>query len=223
MFRHSAMVLGAILCLCSFRATHAASLITDPSLLHASDQIDWGDLGIAGSELSAPLTMDTQNGMHVTVNTGGTPPTFKRVDEGNGFVGDFPLGAKLLATNSLGATYLHFDTPVVGAGTYIEHLTQPSFTAYVVAMSGTTTIARYTLPVTNHHLEDGSVPFIGILSNLRNITDIYFDSYYGGNTVTSGPLLAVPEPSTFVLLGIGAVSLLGCVWRRRRKSERGRS
>jgi formylglycine-generating enzyme len=214
-FRHFAMVLGAILCLCAFRATHAASLITDPSLLHASDQIDWSSLGIAGSVLSTPLTMDTRNGMPITVNTGGTPPTFKRLSEGNGFVGDFPLGAELLATNSLGATHLHFDTPIVGAGTYIEHLTQTSFTAYVVAMSGTTTIASYTLPVTNHRLEDGSAPFIGILSDSRNITDIYFDSYYGGNTVTSGPLLAVPEPSTLALLAVGAVGLFAFILRRR--------
>jgi hypothetical protein len=31
--------------------------------------------------LSTPLTMNTRNGMNVTVSTGGTPPTFKRLDE----------------------------------------------------------------------------------------------------------------------------------------------
>jgi hypothetical protein len=217
MFRRCAMVLGVILCLCAFRAAHAASLITDPSLLHAGDQIDWGSLGIAGSVLSTPLSMNTLNGMHVTVSTGGTPPTFKRLDEGNGFVGDFPLGAKLLATNSLGATHLHFDTPIIGAGTWIEHLTDTSFTAYLLAMSGTTTIAEYTLPVTNHRLENGSAPFIGILSDSRNITDIYFDSYFGLNTVTSGPLLAVPEPSSIALFSIGTIGFLARTWRRRRR------
>ena len=218
MNRTLSILLVAIPCLCAFRAAHAVSLITDPSLLHAGDQIDWGSLGITGSVLSTPFTMNTLNGMHVTVSTGGTPPTFKRLDEGNGFVGDFPLGAKLLATNSLGSTHLHFDTPVFGAGTYIEHLTQTSFTAYILAVSGTTTIAEYTLPVTNHYLEDGSAPFIGILSDSRNITDIYFDSYRGMNTVTWRPLLAVPEPSTIVLLGMGALGLLGFAWQRRKRT-----
>ena len=85
-------------------------------------------------------------------------------------------------------------------------------------MSGTTTIAKYTLPVTNHHLEDGSAPFIGVLSDSKNITDVYFDSYFGGNTVTSGPLLAVPEPSTVILLATGALGLLAGGWRRRRSA-----
>ena len=46
----------------------------------------------------------------------------------------------------------------------------------------------------------------------------------GGQPVVGGSLnvysfsITVPEPSAFVLLGIGAVSLLGYAWRRRKQT-----
>jgi autotransporter-associated beta strand protein len=38
----------------------------------------------------------------------------------------------------------------------------------------------------------------------------------GGPTALSDNLTSVPEPSTLALLGIGAISLLACTWRRRK-------
>ncbi len=42
---------------------------------------------------------------------------------------------------------------------------------------------------------------------------------YGTGSNSSITLSAVPEPSTFVLLTIGALGLLGCAWRRRRQAR----
>jgi len=48
------------------------------------------------------------------------------------------------------------------------------------------------------------------------------DGVFGDNTgaynIEVTQLTPVPEPSTFVLLGLGAISLLGYAWRRRRQA-----
>ena len=45
-----------------------------------------------------------------------------------------------------------------------------------------------------------------------------YGGYSYGNTPLEATITAAPEPSTFALLGIGAISLLGYGWRKRRAS-----
>jgi hypothetical protein len=53
----------------------------------------------------------------------------------------------------------------------------------------------------------GSTAYVGLTANTTGTIDQYFSNFQ---------FSAIPEPSTFALLGVGAVSLLGYGWRRRR-------
>jgi hypothetical protein len=197
-------------------ADGAVVLITDPVKLHATDQVNWSTLGPTGTIIPAPFQFTTAHGMRLTVATGGSGPSFKRLDQGNGFSGDFAPGTPLLATNSLGSLDIKFPTRVHGAGAFVEHATLGSFTQYVLALSGTTVVAEFTVDETNDHLGNGTAGFIGVLSDQDNITEVFFDSFRGGNTVSAGPLIAVPLPAGLAM----AVSSLPLVWLTARALRR---
>lgn len=194
-FGQLALVLCVALVGISEQADGAAVLVTDPAQLQATDQLNWAALGPSGTVVPSPFPATTVRGLGVTVSTGGDHPSFKRLDQGNGFSGDFAPGTPLLATNSLGPVHITFPQPVLGVGTFLEHATLGTFQQYVRALSGKTVVAEFVVDETNNHLGNGTAGFIGVLSDQTNITDVYFDSFEGGNTVSSGPLIAVPLPS----------------------------
>ncbi len=58
----------------------------------------------------------------------------------------------------------------------------------------------------------GSTAYVGLTAGTNQFAA---DQYFSNLQFTTSP---VPEPSTFVLLGVGAISLLGYGWRRARRA-----
>src|SRR5262245_13952033 len=65
-----------------------------PGGLNANDSIDWGQLGPAFTVLSSPQNVASNGLLDATVSSAGG--IFERVDQGNGWAGNFPGGDHLL-------------------------------------------------------------------------------------------------------------------------------
>ncbi len=182
--------------------------ISDPTALGSNDSVGWAQLGPANSVLSGTINAVSTHGTAVT----GTSALFQRVDEGNGWLGDFTLGDALFWNTDSGApmTFV-FAHPVRGGGTFIEGDLIGGFSATITAYNGASLLETYTVSGTNNAYEDGSAPFAGLLSDSANITKLVFSEASNSGPANEFAIdslvlnSSMPEPKT---LGLGATAIL---------------
>jgi hypothetical protein len=135
----------------------------------------------------------------------------------------------------VGASYLTYDTSSGTADmvfTTIYGIDSNPASANSLAMTGyNMTTPDFTLSGESVAGADGlvynaSVSQFTQISNLSSLLGTGFDLtpfqgdptagvYVFQTTIPQSAMSIVPEPSTFVLLAVGAIGLLGCAWRRR--------
>lgn len=213
---------------CAFKA-NALTLATDASSFSGSDSIDWGTLGPDRSKLTQPfsITVGGMPGLEATVSMSSSG-LFETRTQGKSWAGNFGSGESLLWTRySNGPLVLDFDSAVSGVGAQIQANRFGDFLATIEAFDqGGASLGSFAVNGHSDYSKTDSALFIGVLSNLSNIDKVAFSiaSITGHNDFAiNNPLVQrqgqaaqpapVPEPSTYLLLGIG---LIGAAVARRR-------
>jgi hypothetical protein len=187
--------------------------------------VDWGVFGPAGTTISTP---DFRTVGDLTVGVASSQGVLDRVDEGNGYTGDFAPGDHLLTDggSESDSFIVSFGTPVRGFGTQVEaHYISGPYTGEIEVF-GTGDQLLYTADFSGDRTgaEDNSAPFVGVLSSVPDISFVAFliNQPPPGPPPQSGAvvinrldvLTAVPEPMPLTLL-FPVLAAMAVLQRRR--------
>lgn len=206
--------------LASIRLLASITQVGSPAALAPNAALQWDAIGAAGTTFNAPVT-----GTAGSVGVTGTSSSFERVDESFLWTGSFTLNDFLLwNTDSGDPMTFTFSTPVQGAGTFVQGDVFGPFSVTLTAFNGATNLGSFTVNGTNIGAEDGSAPFLGVLSDTPNITNIVLtESDVSANNLAintlflMGPSASTPEPGTLGAIALIAAAMLlyRTSWRRR--------
>jgi hypothetical protein len=188
------------------------SLITNVGALGANDQLNWSNLGPSQTTYSSPFNINSSlNNETINVSLLSNM-TFLRLDQSNGWNGNFAPGEPLLYNQGFGDIYLSFSNPLNGVGFQIQADYPGSFTATISAFDANNVYLGSVSEAGNSTFTaDNSAIFIGI--ETQNISKIMIDTQSGAGSnfvigTTYLDVAPVPEPSTLALAGLGGVGLL---------------
>ncbi len=199
-----------------------------------TDFIDLSQLGPTGTILSTPQVVSTFEGNAALVgNINGT--SFLRVDEGNGWRGNFDYGENLIWTGNssvvgvggIGPMGIALENPVGSFGFEIQTDLYGPFTATVEAFDiNGHLLFGSTFSGHSNGLENGSALFVGLGDTTGvNISEILISTSSGNPqfandfaiddpSFTYTTATATPEPSSMFLMGSSLAVLAGILRRK---------
>jgi hypothetical protein len=196
-------------------------LITSRAAINNADIIEWSQLGPAFSYAATPHQITSFSGG--VTGTLYLPGQARRLDQGNGWAGDFLPGEPLIYTWPSTPITLFFDQPLAGVGMQIEQGYYGAFTSTIQAFdAGGTLLGSFERHGMATSAADGSAIFIGVWSDDANIQRLVVNSTSlvngrdGEFAINFVSVSAVPEPATTALLGLAVIIAGPCRLKPRR-------
>lgn len=196
---------------------HAAITVWDGN--GATDSVTYDQFGPVFTDVSSGTAFTSVGGKTGTLTTTTGSGLF-RVNEGNGWDGDFAPGARLLWNSGSGAITFTFANSVSAIGAQI----QPNFYGPFVASLRLSNGSVFSFNGQSGFAGNNSAIFIGAKSDSANISSVTFKAtdstlqktnFAIGELSLTSAVSAVPEPGAWVLMIVG-FGLVGASMRRRR-------
>ena len=165
----------------------------------ATVEFNWGQLGTSFTVLGSPQQVVATDGSGGTVSSAGG--IFLRLDQSNGWSGNFAAGTHLLWDYQAGPDItIKFAAPVSSAGAQIQADYYGAFTAEIIAYDlGGNVIGTVSENGVSNGYADGSAIFIDFVSSSADIATIEFlvtSATYSPNDFAIGPVQFSESPST---------------------------
>jgi len=198
--------------------------ISNQAGLNANANISIAALGSNGTVMTNPFVTNTSMGDPVTFTQFASAS--QRVDQGSGWNGNFAAGEQLLWTRFGGPMKLDFTGPALKTfGLQIQPDVFGRFTAYISVLNNVgTAVATFNFTGTSTNLGNDSALFIGVGSDdpSTDFSSVRIGILTGGNirnfAFSAPEFQVVPEPGTYALAAVAAVTLAGLGRRRKRKA-----
>jgi hypothetical protein len=193
-----------------------------------TDTVNWAQLGPTFTLETTAEPWTSADGVTGLVGITGTPfgtQNFERLDQGNGWSGNFSPGDAVL-WNQGGFDQsnidfgIQFTAPSYGGGLQIQADFFGAFEATITAYDPLgNVLGTFSEAGNSTSNGDGSAIFIGLLDNVQNISFLDFNvvGSDGGDSMGIDTLYltgTVPEPQSLLLLG-SVLVLCGLAWRRK--------